>query len=137
MTRRLVLLGSIMAVVCALAISISVVFADSHDDASENKFAAKVAAILGLDETQVNDAINQARRELMAEFVESKLNTLVENGEMTRDEADEKLNSFESNSVDWHSSGKLFFGSMHHGKSSWKDHDKGSWKKNGKDVAVE
>lgn len=138
MTRRLVLFSSVITVVCALAISVSVVFADSHDgDASENKFAAKVAAILGLDETRVNDAINQARKELTTEFLKSKLDTLVANGKMTQDEADEKLNSFESNSMDLRSSGKHFFGSMHHGKSSWKEHDKQSWKKKWKDVAAE
>ena len=79
MIRRLTVLGSVIAVVCTLAISISVVFADSRDDdASATKFSSRVAEILGLDQTQVNDAINQVRKELMAEFLESKLNTLVE-----------------------------------------------------------
>ena len=129
MIRRLTVLGSVIAVVCTLAISISVVFADSRDDdASATKFSSRVAEILGLDQTQVNDAINQVRKELMAEFLESKLNTLVENGKMTRDEADEKLNSFESNPNDWHSSKKHSFGWMHGGKSSLKNHDKESWK---------
>ena len=135
MTRRLVLLGSLVAVMCALMISISVVFADTNEnDVSENRFAVRIAAILGLDETQVTNAMDQAHRELMAEFAESKLNALVENGKMTRDEADEKLNSMESNSNYWHLFGRHRFGSMYYGKDVWKNHDKGSWKTKDKDL---
>ena len=147
MKRILIFLPLIIAIVAVSAISVSVVFADEseEDTSSVNKFASKVASILGLDETRVNDAIDQARRELIREATESKLNALVESGKMTQEEADEKMNSIKSNFDNMYSFGKHPFGSMGHHKSFWKSrdkklwkhHDKELWKKKDKDVDIE
>ena len=52
-------------------------------------FASRVAVILGLDETQVQDAFSQAAGELQVDRLQLKLDRLVENGRLTQEEADE------------------------------------------------
>ena len=52
-------------------------------------FASRVAAILGLDEAQVQDAMDQVRREMQDEAMRNKLDALVEQGRLTQEQADE------------------------------------------------
>ena len=52
-------------------------------------FASRVAAILGLDETTVQDAMDQAHREMRDESLKSKLDAMVEQGRLTQEQADE------------------------------------------------
>ena len=81
----------------ASAISTAVVLAGGADEfPGVDKLSSKVAAILGLDETVVDDAISQARRELRDEYLQAvtaKLAGLVEKGEFTQEQDDEKLRS--------------------------------------------
>jgi hypothetical protein len=55
----------------------------SRDGSPAGGLVSRVAAILGLDETQVEDAFQQARGELQDEAIQRKLDTLVENGRLT------------------------------------------------------
>ena len=54
-------------------------------------FAGRVAAILGLDETQVLDAFRQASEETMGKKLQMKLDRMVEQGRITQEQADEYL----------------------------------------------
>jgi polyhydroxyalkanoate synthesis regulator phasin len=56
-----------------------------------DKLSSRVAAILGLEEQVVADAIKQARDELRDEAIRGKLAGLVEKGLLTQEQADEKL----------------------------------------------
>lgn len=75
--------------------------------------ASRVAAILGTDQAQVEDAIQQAKREMQDEALQLKLDGLVEAGNLTQDEADAYR--------DWHQArpdtgGTGFHGPGHHGR---------------------
>ena len=58
-------------------------------DSAVGSFASRVASILGIeDASQVQDAMDQARRELKDEAIQSKLNTMVEEGRIAQEQAD-------------------------------------------------
>lgn len=52
-------------------------------------FAARVAAILGVDEANVQDAFRQATQEMQDEALQRKLERMVENGRLTQEQADQ------------------------------------------------
>ena len=118
MKKRYWLTGTIVAAVMVLGIMGGVVMAQetSADDGDSEKrsFAARVADILDLDETTVQDAINQARDEMREEALQAKLDWLVENGHMTQEQADEYKTWIESKPEGL--SPKMFggFGKKHH-----------------------
>ena len=89
----------VSAGVIALAVGIftaGVIAAQVADDSKVSDFSARVAQILGLDEQTVEDAINQANRELRQERAQEKLDALVASGDITQDEADEYMAWLES-----------------------------------------
>jgi hypothetical protein len=51
-------------------------------------FASRVATILGLDSTQVQNAMDQAGREMRDEALQKKLDALVAQGRLTQQQAD-------------------------------------------------
>jgi polyhydroxyalkanoate synthesis regulator phasin len=107
----------------ALAItvaSVSIVFAQESDkvDPTANKFAIRVADILGLDVVEVDDAIKRAREELRDEATQKKLNALVEKGRLTQEQADESLNRIQSRPEGIPAIGKHFFEKRGHHKGS-------------------
>ncbi len=65
-------------------------------DSPAQSFVSRVAAILGLDEAQVQDAFKQATREMQDEAVQQKLARLVEQGRLTQEQADEYLEWYQS-----------------------------------------
>jgi hypothetical protein len=76
----------------ALALTAGAVLAQSDGDASPSgakTFAGRVAAILGLDESQVQDAFKQASGEAREEKLQMKLDRMVEQGKITQEQADE------------------------------------------------
>ena len=60
-----------------------------HGYAEEEGFVSRVATILGLEESQVQEAFQQAARETQDEAIQRKLDWAVENGHLAREEADE------------------------------------------------
>ena len=82
----------------ALAVATAGVALAQEDggDSKVGKFTSRVAEILGLDEAQVEDAMKQAWQEFRDEAMQSKLESLVEKGRITQEQADEYL--------DWHQS---------------------------------
>jgi len=125
MRRLRIIIPIGIAVVAIATISISVVLAQGNEkgDSNASRLSAKVAEILGLDAAVVNDAINQARRELRDEAVQNKLNALVEKGQLTQEQADEYLNWIQSRPEGIPAMRKQFFGKMGHHKG-WKGHDR-------------
>ena len=130
MRKRYWLTGTIVAAVMVLGIMGGVAMAqetsDEDGDSERQSFAARVADILGLDETTVQDAIDQARAEMQEEALQAKLDRLVENGHMTQEQADEYKTWIESKPEGL--SPKMFggFGKKHHrfGGRGW-----GGWGK--------
>ncbi|MFC1930496.1 hypothetical protein ACFLWE_01205 [Chloroflexota bacterium] len=58
-----------------------------HSDNGSEVALAKAAAILGIDEQALKDAMAQAGKEIQAEAHQSLLNQLVEQGAITREQA--------------------------------------------------
>ncbi len=74
----------------ALALTGGAALAQSDDtDSRKGKFAERVASILGLESSQVQDAMKQARTELRDEWLQQKLDAMVESGKITQEQADE------------------------------------------------
>lgn len=93
MTKRWIL--SVLAALVLSIAGVSAVLAQgaSGDDASSgvSEFSARAAELLGLDESVGGNAINQASSALKEDAVRTKLAVLVEEGELTQEEADLKL----------------------------------------------
>ena len=123
MKRLRIIMPIGIAVVAIAAISVSVILAQENEKGGSDAsmLASKVAEILGLDAAEVDDAINQARRELRDEAIRKKLNALVEKGQLTQEQTDEYLNWIQSRPKDISALGKQFFGKMGHHKD-WKGH---------------
>ena len=91
MTRRWIIVGTIIGVL-VLGITGGAVLAQgggTDGDATLKGLPSRVAAILGLDEAQVQDAFKQAAREMQDERLQRKLDHLVELGKLTQEEADD------------------------------------------------
>ena len=67
-----------------------------------DRFTGRVAEILGVDEAQVQDAIDQASREMRDEAVQEKLDGLVEAGRLTQEQADEYRDWYKSRPDELH-----------------------------------
>ncbi len=112
-----------IAVVTVSVFSLAVVFAQGNEEGDSNasKLAIKVAEILGLNAAEVDDAIKQARRELRDETVQNNLNALVEEGQLTQEQADEYLDWIQSKPEGISAIGKHSFGKRGHHRG-WKGH---------------
>ena len=85
--------------VLALGITGGTVLAQEDGTSSDSpvgRFVSKVATILGLDEAQVQEAFDQAAREIQEESLQLKLDHLVEYGRLTQEQADEYLQWYQS-----------------------------------------
>ena len=67
-----------------------------NGDSPVKSFASRVAGILGLNESQVQDAFDQARTEMQDEALQAKLDKMVESGRLTQEEADEYKEWYDS-----------------------------------------
>ena len=67
-----------------------------NGDSPVKSFASRVAGILGLDESQVQDAFKQARAEVQDEALQAKLDKMVGKGRLTQEEADEYKEWYDS-----------------------------------------
>ena len=61
-----------------------------------SRFVSRVAEILGVDEAQVQDAVEQAAREMQDEALQAKLDRMVESGRLTQEEADARKEWYQS-----------------------------------------
>ena len=131
MRRLRVVISLAIAVVAVGVISFNIALAQENEgnDSNASKLAITVAEILGLDTAIVDDAIKQAREELRSEAIQNKLNTLVENGRLTQEQADEYLTRIQSRPEGIRAGGKHFFGKKGHHKN-WKGHGSFSGSRN-------
>lgn len=99
-----------------------------NGDSPVKSFASRVAGILGLNESQVQDAFKQARTEMQDEALQAKLDKMVESGRLTQEEADEYKEWYDSrpDTLTPGFGGRKFhfgqgFGSrrFHHGMGMW------------------
>ena len=125
MKKLRIIIPIAMAVVAVAVIGFSVVLAQENEngDSNASKLAAKVAEILGLDTSEVDEAIKQARRELTDEAVQNNLNALVEKGGLTQAQADEYLDWIQSKPENIPAIGKQFSEKMGRHKGG-KGHDR-------------
>lgn len=98
MTKLRIILPILIAVVTGTIISFSVAMAQENDtgDKKPGNFATKLAEILGLNPTIVDQAVQQARTEIRESSFQERLNKLVESGKLTKEQAEIKLNEFRS-----------------------------------------
>jgi hypothetical protein len=97
--RKRWLFAPLVVGLLALALGAGAVMAQGDGDGSSlgaKTFASRVAAILGLDEGQVQDALTQAAGEAREEHLQMKLDRMVEQGKITQEQADEYLLWFEA-----------------------------------------
>ena len=61
---------------------------NGNGDGALGSFVSRVASILGLEQDQVQDAFEQAAREIQDDRLQQKLDRLVESGRLTQEAAD-------------------------------------------------
>lgn len=100
--KKWMIVGIIAAIVVLVAGIVGgvVVYAQSTSTPSNNNtgksFADRVATILGLDQTTVENAFTQARKEMKDEALTNRLNSLVAQGKLTQQQADQYKSWWES-----------------------------------------
>ncbi len=95
--RRRWLFGGLLAGVLAIGITGGTVLAlGGGEKAAHESFVSRVAAILSLDEAQVQEAFSQATDEIRDEAQQTRLDSLVEIGRLTREQADEYMEWYQA-----------------------------------------
>jgi hypothetical protein len=84
----------VLAAVVLVGIGIigGAVYANSSASAaSDNQttFAARVAQILGIDQTKVESAFTQAKKEMRDDAMNAQLQKMIDNGKITQEQADQ------------------------------------------------
>ena len=89
----------VILVILALGATAGATLADGHGEDGGSRFgsfASRVAGILGLDDSTVQDAFIQASQELRDERLQTKLDRLVEQGVIAQEQADEYKEWYQS-----------------------------------------
>ena len=92
MSRRkgFVLIGLLVAVVLVGSLAGLALAQTGNDSAGSGKtLLARVAAILGIDQQNVEDAFVQAQKDMQKEALDSYLKNLVDQGKITQQQADQ------------------------------------------------
>ena len=101
MKKRWILVPIALTMLAIVIVTTGTALTQGTETSGIGSFASRVASILGLDEAQVQDAIDQARRELRDEAVQIKLSRLVEKGQITQEQADAYLEWYRSRPDDF------------------------------------
>jgi hypothetical protein len=119
--KKWVIIGTLVGVaVLAAGIIGGAVYAQSGSGSSDTSpgksFAARVAAIQGIDQTKVENAFAQARRDMQDEALTNWLNSQVSEGRMTQQQADQYKQWWQSKPDAAEGFGPLGrgFGGFHH-----------------------
>ena len=90
MKKRLAVILSVTAVsvLAAVGIFAGIAAQSTDNDDSKRSFAERVASILGLETSDVEDAFAQAKDDIREERTGGYLANLVENGKLTQEESD-------------------------------------------------
>jgi len=88
--KKFIIVGAVLAALVIFGTIGGIALADDNEATTNvvDKFAAKVATILGIEESKVQDAFTQAREELRSEALDEWLAKLVEDGKVTQAQAD-------------------------------------------------
>ena len=85
--KRFVIIGLLAAVVLVGSLA-GLALAQTVDTGQPQTLLARVAAILGIDQQKLQDAVTQAQGQMRDEAVDSYLKNLVEQGRITQQQAD-------------------------------------------------
>lgn len=89
--KKLIVVGVVAAAVLLAGTIGGVVLAQSSGttDGTGNTLLARVAAILGIDQQELQDAFTQAEKDMRQEALDNRLKSLVDQGKITQDQADQ------------------------------------------------
>lgn len=87
--RKIILIPLVIALVVAGSITGVVLAQSGTSESSGNTLLARVATILGIDQTKLENAFTQAQKEMRDEALTDYLDKLVEEGKITQSEADQ------------------------------------------------
>ena len=95
--RRWIAVSAAVMILSVGVLTAGVIAAQTADDDSTvGEFSTRVAEILGLDAQTVDDAMRQAREGLHTEKIQSRLDEMVQSGNITQEQADEYVAWIES-----------------------------------------
>lgn len=86
-SRKFILVALVATLVLA-GVTATVAFAQTGQQSSAKTLVARVAQILGIEEQKVQNAFDQAQKEMREEALDSYLKWAVEQGKMTQEQAD-------------------------------------------------
>jgi len=87
-SKKFIVIAVIVAVLAVGAVAGVAVAQTSNPDAQGKSLIARVAAILGIDEQRVQDAFDQAQKDMKNEALDTFLQKQVESGKITQEQAD-------------------------------------------------
>ena len=97
MKRRWLFIPLLLALVTfGITAGATMAYGGGDGDSPVKSFASRVAGILGLEESKVQDAFNQAADEARVDRLTSKLDRLVTEGSITQEQADQYLSWFQA-----------------------------------------
>ena len=89
--KKFIIIAVVVGLVLVLVGSLAGVALAQEDTTSTQPktLLARVATILGIDQQEVEDAFAQAQREMQAEALDNYLNSMVEQGKITQEQANQ------------------------------------------------
>jgi uncharacterized membrane protein len=89
--KKAVVIGAILVAVLLAGTISGITLIQTSDTASNSgtSLLARVASILGIDQQKVEDAFAQAQKEIESEALDARLKTLLEEGTITQNQADQ------------------------------------------------
>ena len=92
MKKRWIVVSVLVAVFAAAGVgSVALAQEETEAESPVKNLISRVATILGLEEQVVQDAVDQAVGELHDEAMQARMDKLVEEGRLTREQANEYL----------------------------------------------
>lgn len=86
---KVVLAALLSAVLVGTVVGGAVAQTATGDKSPANTLLSRVAQILGIDQQKLEDAFNQAQKEMQAEALDARLKNLVDQGTITQQQADQ------------------------------------------------
>ena len=86
--KKVVIIPVLVALVVVGCIT-GIALAQDESDTPQDTLLAKVATILGIDQTELENAFSQAQQEMRDEALSNYLADMVEQGKITQEEADQ------------------------------------------------